>query len=74
MKWTIQAVLAAFATLMCFGFLGALIFVEVPENNKELLSSSFGTLIGGSIVLAFSYYFGDSNKVGKIKDGDEDEV
>lgn len=68
MKWTIQAVLAAFATIMCFLFLGAMIFVEVPANNKELLASSFGTLIGGSIVLAFSYYFGDSNKVGKDKD------
>jgi hypothetical protein len=49
----------------------ALLFVEVPENNKEILTSVFSTLVGGSIVLAFSYYFGDSNKVGKDKDEEE---
>lgn len=53
-----------------FAILILLLFVEVPENNKDILNTTFSAIIGGTIVIAFTYYFGDSDKV-KGKDDDK---
>lgn len=62
MKWNIQSLLAVGATVFVFGILIMLLFIEIPEENKDLVNTTFATIVGGSIVLAFSYYFGDSDK------------
>lgn len=54
--------LALGCTLAVFTILLSLIFIEVPENNKDIVNTTFSTLIGGTIVIAFTYYFGDSDK------------
>lgn len=56
-KW-----LALICTFAVFTLLGILIFVEIPENNKDIINTTFSALIGGTIVIAFTYYFGDSDR------------
>jgi uncharacterized membrane-anchored protein len=56
-KW-----LAIICTVAVFGILAVLIFVEIPENNKDIVNTTFSAIIGGTIVIAFTYYFGDSDR------------
>ncbi len=41
------------------GLLTALVFVNVPPNNADILKVLVG-FVGGSFVTMVSYYFGDS--------------
>jgi uncharacterized membrane protein len=68
----VKMYLAIGCTAAVFIIVMLLIFIEVPENNKELVNTTFSALIGGTIVLAFSYYFGDSDKVSDKKEKDEE--
>jgi len=58
----VKKFLAAGSMVAVFGILTTLIFVEVPVNNTDIFNTTFGMIIGGSITLAFTYYFGDSDK------------
>lgn len=61
---------------MFLEFYAPLFLLRFQKNNTEIFNTAFGMVIGGSIVLAFSYYFGDSDKTtpgGNIKK-DEEEV
>lgn len=42
-----------------FGIVGALIFVDVPVSNADILKVLLG-FIGGAFVTMVSFYFGDS--------------
>lgn len=57
-----KKILAITCTIAVFAILGVLIFIEIPENNKDIINTTFSALIGGTIVIAFTYYFGDSDK------------
>jgi hypothetical protein len=71
-KTTTKQLLAIGSMVLVFSILLLLIFIEVPENNREIFNTTFSMIIGGSIVLAFTYYFGDSDKI--KKDGQDDDV
>lgn len=71
-KTTTKQLLAIGSMVLVFSILLLLIFIEVPENNREIFNTTFSMIIGGSIVLAFTYYFGDSDKI--KKDGHDDDV
>lgn len=73
-KITTKQLLAFGSTLCIFALLFLMMFVELPENNKEIFNTTLSTLIGGTIVLAFTYYFGDSDKVGSDKPSDDNKV
>lgn len=42
-----------------FAMLGFLLFVEIPEGNREVLITLLGAM-GGSVATILSFYFGDS--------------
>lgn len=71
-KITTKQLLAVGSMILVFSILLLLIFIEVPENNREIFNTTFSMIIGGSIVLAFTYYFGDSDKI--KNDGHDDDV
>jgi ABC-type Na+ efflux pump permease subunit len=62
-NWTTKKILAIGSMFFVFGILFLLMFIEIPVNNREIFNTTFSMIIGGSIVLAFSYYFGDSDRV-----------
>lgn len=55
----LMGTVAIIGLLMMLGVIAALIFMQIPESNKELAYMSFGSVltIGGAI---FNYYFGSS--------------
>jgi hypothetical protein len=56
---TFTGVLALILTLGFFAFLAALLFVQVPEGNAEMLFTAGGVLFGGAN-LAWGFYLGSS--------------
>jgi H+/Cl- antiporter ClcA len=52
--------LAGLITGAFFAFLFALIFVGVPEQNKDLLNITGGALIGAFTTGVIGYFFGSS--------------
>lgn len=40
--------------------LTALVFVKIPDTNRDILNISLGTLIGGSVTAIVNFYFGSS--------------
>ena len=72
-KFTTKQFLSFGAMLGIFSILIMMMFIEIPANNKEIFNTTLSTLIGGTIVLAYTYYFGDSDKVGdKDKENGEE--
>jgi hypothetical protein len=67
-KNDIKKFLAIGSMVSVFGILFLLLFFEVPTNNREIFNTTFSMIIGGSIVLAFTYYFGDSDKIKEDKE------
>ena len=60
-KSPLMAVLG-FGLLLCYvGLLVALIFLEIPEENKDQLIHMEGIMEGGLLAMV-SYYFGDSQR------------
>ena len=64
----VKKLLAVGSMVFVFTILSALIFVEIPVNNIDIFNTTFGMIIGGSITLSYTYYFGDSDKVGGDKE------
>ena len=54
-------ILSGLITVGFFGLLGTLIFVGVPEQNKDLLNISVGALIGAFTGGVVGYFFGSSS-------------
>ncbi len=60
-KSPLMAVLG-FGMLLCYvGLLVALIFLDIPEENKDQLIHMEGIMEGGLLAM-ISYYFGDSQR------------
>lgn len=58
-KRAIRLLIAIILAVM-FGFvLGALIFIEIPDGNSEVLYVTLGFL-GGAFTTMIAFYFGDS--------------
>jgi hypothetical protein len=56
----IRNILAVMATIFAFSFLTVLVFVELPERNRDIINTLGGVVIGGTVVAAFAFYFGNS--------------
>ncbi|HLA51982.1 MAG TPA: hypothetical protein VK618_01680 [Flavitalea sp.] len=57
-KYT-RGILAFIIVILTFAFLFALLAVNIPENNKDILNISVGFVLGVIGTVA-SYYFGTS--------------
>jgi hypothetical protein len=38
----------------------AMLFVQVPDTNRDIINISLGTLLGGSLGAVFNFFFGSS--------------
>lgn len=56
----IRNILAVITFLGSFAILTLLIFVPIPEGNKDVLNVSIGIVLGGALGGAAGYYFGAS--------------
>lgn len=61
MKQKVKRVLSIWAAFSTSAMLMTLFFIEIPVGNKELFNSLFSMYMAGSIILVYSYYFGDSD-------------
>lgn len=57
-KYT-RSLIAFFIVILSFGFLFALIYKNVPPDNKDILQISAG-LVLGVLATVTAYYFGSS--------------
>lgn len=55
----VRGVLAVVFGAGFFMMLGFLLYVEIPQGNREVLITLMGAM-GGSVATILSYYFGDS--------------
>ena len=58
-KRKVRLILAIMLGLGMFGIIGALIFIEIPQSNSDILKVFLG-FIGASFLNMISHYFGDS--------------
>jgi len=64
---TFKDILATVVIVLIFTIIGVLIFIEIPEKNKEILYPIAGGLLPtGTIILG--YYFGSSFNSSKKDD------
>lgn len=61
-KQDIQNVLAVIATVFAFVYLICLTFIPIPKENKELVMTLSGVVIGGTVVVVYNFFFGNSKK------------
>jgi len=59
-KRNVRLTIALVIGVVFSGLLLSLIFVQVPENNRDILKVLVG-FVGGAFVTMVSYYFGDSD-------------
>lgn len=52
--------LAVISTVLFFGYIFAITFVEVPDSNKQIENLVFGFVSGTLISSIYGYYFGSS--------------
>ena len=63
-RTTFIGLLATMLTLGFFVFLGALFFLTIPEENRDLLTTSAGILFTGT-TMAWGYYLKASTEEAK---------
>jgi len=59
-KRNVRLTIGLFALTLFAGLLLSLIFVEVPEGNRDILKVLTG-FVGGAVVTIIAFYFGDSD-------------
>lgn len=59
-------IVAVIITAFCGAYLISLLFIEVPENNRDIVNflsgSFFGTALGGVIYFLFNYKKSNDNE------------
>jgi hypothetical protein len=58
-KWLVRLVIAGLFGMGFFVMLGFLLFVEIPQGNREVLITLLGGM-AGSVGTIVAFYFGDS--------------
>jgi len=59
-KENIQLILSIMMVAFSFTWFTLLLFHDVPEGNKELVSAASGFFLGTGLALIYQYYFGSS--------------
>jgi hypothetical protein len=57
---TTQLILAILGVVFCLAWFAALLFVPIPEANKDLINIITGALLSTCIAQIYNYYFGSS--------------
>lgn len=55
-----QLVMAIMGVVFCLAWFAALLFVPVPDANKDLINIITGALLSTCIAQIYNYYFGSS--------------
>ena len=63
LKQKVKTVLSIWAGVSSFAILLMLIFHDIPEAQLSMTNTLCSSYITGSILLVYSYYFGDSDAV-----------
>ena len=61
-KIKITDLLALLITVGSFGFLYALLFVKIPDSNKDITNITIGFVLGSFVAGVAGFYFGASKK------------
>lgn len=69
-KNNITEILAVLITVASFAFLFLLPFVKVPPENKDIVNTTLGFVLGSLVSGVAGYYFG-SSKIHKAPDTTE---
>ena len=62
-KQKVKGVLSAWAALSSFSVIFALFVIKIPDGQHDLVYTLATCYITGSVILVYSYYFGDSDAV-----------
>lgn len=57
-----------------FSILYLLMFIEVPEDNRTIFDTSYGMIIGGTVVSVYNYFFTNNEDVLKEPPSAETEI
>lgn len=57
---TTRFILALIGLLLAGGIIAAMIFVRIPEQNKDVLQVTLGIVLGAALTLPFNFFFGTS--------------
>jgi len=49
-------------TLCAFTILMMLLFKTIPDSNRDVFNTIIGVVIGGGLMAAYQYFYGDSDK------------
>ena len=55
-----QLILAIMGVVFCLAWFAALLFVSIPEANKDLVNIITGAMISVCLTQIYQYYFGSS--------------
>ena len=58
-KWIVRLIIAGVFGLGFFVMLGMLLYVQIPQGNREVLITLMGGM-AGSVSTIIAFYFGDS--------------
>ena len=61
-KIKITDLLALIITFASFGFLFALLWVKIPDSNKDITNITIGFVLGSFVAGVAGFYFGASKK------------
>ena len=62
-KQKIKFILALWSALSSFVLITVLAFKSIPEHNADLYNVLATAYITGSVIMVYSFYFGDSDAV-----------
>jgi CBS-domain-containing membrane protein len=62
MKFNIRNVLGILIISFSFTILSLLIFVKIPTDNKDVLNTCIGMVLGSAITGVMGYFYNDSKK------------
>ena len=61
-KIKITDLLALIITIGSFGFLYALLWIKIPDTNKDITNITIGFVLGSFVAGVAGFYFGASKK------------
>jgi len=57
-----KLILTYIMTLCAFIILMMLLFKTIPDSNRDVFNTIIGVVIGGGLMAAYQYFYGDSDK------------
>ena len=65
-KGNITEIIGLSVTVLSFAFMFLLLFVKVPDSNKDLVNTTLGFVLGSFAAGVAGYYFGASKTHGAV--------